>query len=131
LRDSGNGRVAVPGPAIGTDPNYVVVGYAGSGSPNVYLSEDGGADWRDAGGVLDTDALPNVAVTSLAIHPYDLETIYAATAIGVFRTRDGGDSWQPFDSRMARVVTTELALRTSTRSLYASTMGRGAYRRNV
>lgn len=114
-----------------SDPDYVVIGYSGSGAPKVYVSEDGGAHWRDGGGVLATDALPDVAVTSIAIHPYDPEILYAATAIGVFRTRDGGDSWEPFDTGMPRIVTTELVLRRSTRTLYASTMGRGAYRRPI
>jgi hypothetical protein len=118
--------------AVGwTDPNYVVIGYGGAGAPKVYVSEDGGAHWRDAGGVLATDALPDVAVTSVVIHDYDPEKIYVATAIGVFRTRDGGDSWEPYDTGMPRIVTTQLAFRRSGRALYASTMGRGAYRRTI
>jgi photosystem II stability/assembly factor-like uncharacterized protein len=114
-----------------SDPDYVVIAYAGSGGPKVYLSEDGGAHWSDAGGVLATDALPDVPVTSLVLHPSARETVYAATSIGVFRTRDGGDSWQRFDTGMPRIVTSQLALRKSTLTLYASTMGRGAYRRPI
>ena len=125
---AGSINAIVVGPS---NPDYVVIGYAGAGGPKVYLSEDGGAHWRNAAGVLATDALPAVAVVSLAIHPYSPETIYAATAIGVFITRDGGDSWEPYESGMPRIVTTELALRKSTMTLYVSTMGRGAYRRVI
>jgi hypothetical protein len=113
------------------DPDYVAIGYAGSFGPKIYITEDGGTHWHDAGGVLATDALPDTPVTSLVFHPSARETIYAATAVGVFRTRDGGDSWEPYDDGMPRIVTTQLALRRSTYTLYASTMGRGAYRRSV
>jgi hypothetical protein len=112
-----------------SDPDLVVIGYGGSVGPKVYVSEDGGAHWHDAGGVLNTDAIPDVPITSLALHPYQPETIYAATSIGVFRSRDGGESWEPFDAGMARIVTTQLVLRRNTLTLYAGTMGRGAYRR--
>jgi hypothetical protein len=50
-------------------------------------------------------------------------------SIGVSQT--GGDSWEPYESGMPRIVTTELALRKSTMTLYVSTMGRGAYRRAI
>jgi hypothetical protein len=66
---------------------------------------------------------------SLVLHPYQPETIYAATTIGVFYSRDGGDSWERFDDGMPRSVTTQLVLRRSSLSLYASTMGRGVYQR--
>jgi photosystem II stability/assembly factor-like uncharacterized protein len=111
------------------DPDFIAIGYGGSSGPKVYVSEDGGTHWHDAGGVLDTDAIPNVPITSLALHPYQHETIYAATSIGVFRSLDGGDSWEPFDDGMPRIITTQLVLRRSSLTLYASTMGRGVYRR--
>lgn len=114
-----------------TDPDYVAIGYAGNSGPKLFISEDGGQHWSDAGGALASDALPSLAVTSVVFHPYHRETFYAANPIGVFRTRDGGDSWDPFEDGMPRIVTTQLALRKSTRTLYASTMGRGAYRRTV
>jgi len=107
-----------------------VIGYGGTLGPKVYLSEDGGAHWRNAGGVLNTDAIPaTVPIMSLALHPCQPETIYAATTIGVFYSRDGGDSWEPFDDGMPRIITTQLGLRRSSLTLYVSTMGRGVYQR--
>lgn len=114
-----------------TDANLVYIGYAGYGTATVYRTEDGGVHWSNAGGVLATDALPDIPVSSLAIHPYNPEAVYAATAVGVFRTLDGGDSWEPFDEGMPRIVTTELSLRKLTKTLYVSTMGRGAFRRTL
>jgi len=47
----------------------------------------------------------------------------------VFQTRDGGANWEPFNDSLPRVVVTGLALRAKNNTLYASTMGRGAYQR--
>ena len=111
------------------DPDYVAVSYGRSGSPTVWISEDGGVTWTDAGGVLESDALPAVSITSVAHHPFDRETVFASTEIGVFRTLDGGDSWEAFDQGMPRIVATQLAIRKSERRMYVSTMGQGAFSR--
>jgi photosystem II stability/assembly factor-like uncharacterized protein len=47
----------------------------------------------------------------------------------VFRTRDGGANWEPFNDSLPRVVVSGLALRAKNNTLYVSTMGRGAYQR--
>ncbi len=83
----------------------------------------------DATGILPTDALPNIPVSAVVIDQYNHEVVYVVTDIGVFRTRDGGDSWERFDDGMPRIVTSELVLQRNSNSLYVSTMGRGAYRR--
>jgi hypothetical protein len=54
-----------------------------------------------------------------------------STEIGVFRSRTGGNTWEPFNEGMPRIPVTELALRASSNTLYASTMGRGAFKRVV
>lgn len=55
----------------------------------VKITKDGGATWTPSlGGVP-----PNVAVTSLAISPVDGEVAYAADAMTIFKTVDGGKSW--------------------------------------
>jgi hypothetical protein len=62
--------------------------------------------------------------------------MYVANDIGVFRTRDGGQAWENFsdgflNQDVPRILVTNLELRRSTNTLYASTMGRGAYRRRL
>jgi len=47
----------------------------------------------------------------------------------VFRTRDGGGNWEPFSDGLPSVVVTGLVLHRPNNTLYASTMGRGAYQR--
>jgi photosystem II stability/assembly factor-like uncharacterized protein len=116
--------------AVGwNDPNLVYITYGGWGMAHVYRSTDGGVTWTNASGALPTDALPDVPVSVVVIDQYNHEVVYVSTDIGVFRTRDGGDSWERFDDGMPRIVTSELVLQRNTNSLYASTMGRGAYRR--
>jgi hypothetical protein len=74
--------------------------------------------------VLDTDAIPNVPIRSLALHPYQPETIYAAPQSAFFCSRDGDDSWEPFDDGMPRIITTQLVLRRSSLTLLREHMGR-------
>lgn len=109
--------------------NVLYITYGGFGLGHVYRSIDGGAHWVNISGVLPSDALPDIPVSALVIDQNNPEILYVATDIGVFRTPDGGDSWEPFDDNMPRIITSELVLHKSANTLYASTMGRGAYKR--
>jgi photosystem II stability/assembly factor-like uncharacterized protein len=121
--------------AVGwNDPNLVWIGCGGWGAARVLRSTDGGATWSDRTGVAATDQLPNMPVNSLVIDQNNPDVVYVANDIGVFRTQDGGVSWHDFNDGflnldVPRIIVTELALRRSTNTLYAGTMGRGAYRR--
>jgi hypothetical protein len=109
------------------------VSYAQFSSPvkHVYRSVDNGEHWNNASGVLSSDSLPDVPVSALVIDQQNQEVVYASTEIGIFRTRNGGDSWESFSNGMPRIVTSGLTLRKSNNTLYASTMGRGVYRRKL
>lgn len=109
--------------------SLLYISYGGYGGQHIFRSVDGGKHWTNASGILPSDALPNVPVTSIVFDQYNPEILYAATGIGIFRTRDGGDSWEPFDDGMPRIVVTGLALNRSANKLFASTMGRGVYAR--
>ena len=86
------------------NPNWVWVG-TGEGNPRndvldgrgIFFSSDGGANWK-AMGLANTGQIPVVIVS-----PADANTIYAASIghvwganaeRGVFRSTDGGKSWQ-------------------------------------
>ena len=67
-----------------------------------------------------------VGITALAIDPADPKTLYAATSgRGVFRTRDAGSSWQPFNAGLAVLDVKSLAVDVTGRALYAGTAGGG------
>jgi photosystem II stability/assembly factor-like uncharacterized protein len=106
--------------------DFVYIAYSSGG--RVYKSADGGAHWANASGS-GAGALPNIPISGLVIDKDLSDTVYIATDIGVFRTRDGGANWEPFNDGLPRVVVSGLVLRAANNTLYASTMGRGAYQR--
>jgi len=84
----------------GTNPNYTI--YAGGVAGGIWKLEDSDSDnpW-----VALDDLMPNLAVTTLAQVPGVDDTIYAGTGegfnngdavkgAGIFKTTDGGDTWE-------------------------------------
>ncbi|HEV8205941.1 MAG TPA: hypothetical protein VGR04_04520 [Acidimicrobiia bacterium] len=117
-----------------TDPNRLYVAFAGTGIRHLFrgdLVAAGNATWFDVGGALPAVSLPDVPLTGLALHPTQDEVIYVSTLLGVLRSVDGGDSWAPFDDGLPNAFVSDVDIRTYDRSLGASTMGRGIYRRYI
>jgi photosystem II stability/assembly factor-like uncharacterized protein len=88
------------------DPQDHDVLYVAAVSGGVFKAEDGGASWRPL-----SDALANVTVNSLVMDPSDPRVLWAGTGEGyfrelergtglplrghgIFRTGDGGDTWE-------------------------------------
>jgi hypothetical protein len=113
-----------------TDANRLYIGYGGFGVAHVWRSTDGGAHWTNASGT-GVATLPDIPVNALVVHHLNSDVVYAATDIGLFRTQDGGLTWHTFNDGAPRGFFSGLVLRRSSRMLYASTMGRGVYKRRV
>jgi hypothetical protein len=115
----------------------------------VYRSVDGGATWQNASGlgqIATTETagqLPDTRVNALAADDNDPATLYAATDAGVFVTTNRGNTWKDMsdlwspdagpkyfskDYYLPRVRVTALVLHVPSNTLFASTLGRGAYR---
>ncbi len=113
------------------DPNVVYVGMGeapirGNVSPGdgIYRSTDAGKTWKQAG-LVDTSQISRVR-----IHPRNPDLVYVAALghvygpndeRGVFRTSDGGRSWERVLFRNAKTGAIDLALDPSNpRTIYAS-----------
>jgi|HubBroStandDraft_3_1064219.scaffolds.fasta_scaffold17186_3 photosystem II stability/assembly factor-like uncharacterized protein len=86
-------------------PSVVYAGLAGGG---VQRSDDGGQTWRPASG----PGLGDPDVNSLAVDPTHPDVVYAATALGHFFSRDGGQSWRastPVEVRQCHAVVVDPA----------------------
>jgi hypothetical protein len=89
----GRTRVLVIAPS---NPNLM---YAAGVAGGVWKSLNSGASWTPLG-----DILPNLAVSSLAVDPFNVNVIYAGTGeglynfdaqrgAGIFKSTDGGETW--------------------------------------
>ncbi|MBX3674354.1 MAG: DUF4214 domain-containing protein [Burkholderiales bacterium] len=79
---------------IAIDPVNPTVMYAASLFGGVFKSTDGGENWRSAG-------LVNRVIHKVRLDPSDRNTVYAATAGGVARSRDGAATWTLLGQRTA------------------------------
>ena len=118
-----------------SNADVLYIGFGEYSGSRIMRSGDGGANWENRSGTA-TDALPDIPVNSIALRPGNSNVVYIATDIGVFRSLDGGATWQDFNDGWAwqdlpRIIVSELVVRRSSKALYASTMGRGIYRRSL
>lgn len=117
--------------AVAVDPHQAQIAYAlfegfagapGDVNGHVFKTSDGGASWIDISG-----NLPNIPTNDLVVDPDLPNTVYLATDIGVFVTRNTGRTWHPLVHGLPRVMVTSLHLIPSVRILRAGTYGRGAW----
>jgi|GEM_PF-753831 len=127
--------VARPVGRIMIDPNnqntaYVAFnGYGVSAGQHVWKTTDLNAatpTWTVAG-----NGIPDVPVNAFAIDPANSNNLYAGTDIGVFRSLDGGTSWESFNNGLPRVSVFDMAIHPIHRFLRVATHGRGMYEINL
>jgi photosystem II stability/assembly factor-like uncharacterized protein len=68
------------------------------------------------------------AIVSIALHPTNPSILYVATNDAVYKSRDGGDTWEKFPSFSARRVTTVAIDPQLPATVYAGTMGDAVYK---
>lgn len=107
----------------GTGEGYFRELVRGTGLPlrgaGIFASSDGGASWRQLPGA---DGPDFHWVNDLVVSPNDSRRIYAATRSGVWRSLDGGQSWQRVLATQVMGGCLDLAVRADrpTDTLFAS-----------
>ncbi|MBV9960387.1 MAG: VCBS repeat-containing protein [Acidobacteria bacterium] len=71
--------------------------------------------------------IPDVPVSAFVIDPDNPSTLYAGTDIGVYRSRDGGQTWTPFSNGLPRIAIFDMEIHKVHRFLRIATHGRGMY----
>lgn len=114
--------------SMAIDPAYPATVYAGTKGDAVYKSYDGGQRWVSQRAGLDDVTISSV-VNQFVFDPEDNTHLFAATTMGVFETKNAGDSWtKRMDGMKEVLMVVTLGLDPTRPSiLYAGTSG-GAYK---
>jgi photosystem II stability/assembly factor-like uncharacterized protein len=88
-------------------------------------SDDGGRNWQR----LTANSLEGLTVTEIVVHPADPATAWAATAgAGVFRTTDGGETWESASNGLWDMVMDIAISPQDPQVLFAATAGQGVFK---
>ena len=112
------------------DPDVVYVCLSGLGqgqqSPHVFRSANRGDTWEPIAA-----NLPEVPVNDLVVDPSQTSTLFLATDVGVYITRNLGAEWYAFGSGMPLQSIFDLTLHQPSRTLVAATHGRSQWKVNL
>jgi len=138
----GPGNIGARTNTIAIDPNNEAIMYAGFAGGGVFKTTDNGANWTP---IFDDQTFLNIG--DIAIDPNNSNTIYVGTGDpnisgypkigdGLYKSIDGGDSWENIGLSSTRIISKVLLHPTNDQIIFASTMGipfernndRGLYR---
>jgi photosystem II stability/assembly factor-like uncharacterized protein len=97
------------------------------GIGHLFLTADGGQTWRPMG-TIGAKRLPNVPIQMIQFDPNDSsdQTVYVGSDIGVYRSSDGGESWERFGVGLPLARVTEMHIARDG-LIRVSTYGRGIW----
>lgn len=109
-------------------PLYVASESPVAGTTRVLRSSDNGQTFAKA-----DFGLPDTGVYHLVVDPRDAtgNSLFAATYLGVYRTRDGGQHWARFGAGLPAVRVTGLSITEDGKVLRAASYGRGIWELNL
>ena len=102
--------------SLAVDPLTPTTLYAGTHNDGVFKSSDGGRSWRPASNGLPGTRPYYSQIVDVAIDPTIPSTIYATTINGLYKSTNGGDSWQSLRVRFRLLAIDPSA----SQSIYAS-----------
>ena len=96
----------------------------GGWSPNrEWKSEDAGGHWQSI-----SDELPPMPVQAICLDPKHPNTVFLATTVGVFASKQGGGRWMRFGASLPNVPVFSIVPNINTNWLTIGTHGRGSWR---
>ncbi|MGH8173440.1 MAG: WD40/YVTN/BNR-like repeat-containing protein [Rhodanobacteraceae bacterium] len=105
------------------DPMRIFVTRSAFAAPQL-LRSTGGEDWEDVG-----TGLPLLPANAVSIDPIDPQRIFVGTDIGVYESKDGGDTFTPLMTGLPLgMVVTDLEISGDPHVLVAGTYARGAWK---
>lgn len=122
--------------ALAVDPNNASIRFAGTSAGGIFKTTNGGFSW-DA--IFDTST--HLAIGDITFEPGNSQVIYAGTGDpniggyvflgdGVYKSTDGGNSWNNIGLQDARIVSRILVDPNNVNKIYVSTMGLPQERNN-
>ncbi len=108
-----------------TNHDIAYLTFGGFGSSHLFRTTNGGITWVaiDAG-------VPDVPAWSVMLDPDDTRIIYLGNDLGVFASRDAGETWQPWSEGLPDAVfAMDLSGSPANTSLRVATHGNGVYER--
>ena len=92
-----------------------------------------GAQWQQRSGPAagNSSSLLDVQANAVIVDPANTNHIYVGADIGVWRSTDGGITWQPFSEGLPDASVLDLKIHAGRRLLRASTHGRSVYERTL
>ena len=125
----GPGNIGARVNTVAIDPNNEDIIYAGFAGGGIFKTEDGGENWVP---IFDEQLFLNIGV--IVIDPNDSETIYVGTGDpnisgypkignGVFRSTDGGDSWENIGLVDQRIISKIIVHPFEPNTILVSAMG--------
>jgi hypothetical protein len=111
-----------------TTGNSIYITLAGTGNFRHVWHFDGAA-WQERSGPAGQPAaqLLDVQHNAIVADPANPGTLYAGADIGIWRSQNGGETWERFSFGLPEAAVLDLALHPRRRLLWAATHGRGVY----
>jgi hypothetical protein len=112
-----------------TDPATAYVQFSLPYRPKILRTTDFGETWEDISGFgsdsVSKNGFPDVSVYSLMVHKLDPDQIWAGTEIGIFESKDNGETWYYADNGMPAVSIWQMFLQDN--GIVVATYGRGVW----
>jgi gliding motility-associated-like protein len=125
---TGMGRIN----ALAFHPKDSAIIFAGAPAGGLWVSKNYGKTW-----ICDTDSLPTLGISAIAIDPFAPDTMYIGTGdrdasdaagVGVLWSTDGGKSWSPRNTGIGTLTVGRLIIHPTNSAILLAATNNGIYR---